>query len=181
MAFAPGQFDKIDPTRIDNDIAQAVLENAQELLKAQLDAVDSLDGKLTTILGQNATLAAGALGTAASVFCGSVDVKWIPVVLAWGLAAAGIIWLIGAGWALWGLRPRSWNGAYFRPSILVDPDVLNASAPAMSYINLAARLEDAIEDNKHNLKDLANDVYVVQASLVAGVLGGGIVAFLACL
>ncbi len=173
MAFAPGQFDQIDPAHIDNDVARAVLDNAQELLKVQLDSVDSLDTKLSTVLGQNATLAAAALGTAGSVFWGSVDAHWIPIALARGLAAAGIVWAIGAGWALWGLRPRQWSTPFFRPSKLIDPEILNASTPAMSYIALAVRLQGGIEQNQEKLKALATDVYAVQFSLLAGALALG--------
>ena len=176
MAFAPGQLEAIDPARIDKDVATEVLSNAQELLKSQLDSVDSLDGKLTTLLSQTATLATAALGAAASVFWGSTDAKWIPPNLAAGLAAAGIVWLLGAAWALFALRPRQWSTPFFRPSKLANPAILNASSPAMSYMAIALQLEAAIERNDTALLALARKVYVVQWSLVAGV--NGIVAAL---
>ena len=171
MTFAPGQLEAIDPARIDKDVASEILTNGQELLKSQLDSVDSLDGKLTTLLSQTATLATAALGAAGSAFWGSLDAKWIPPNLAAGLAAAGIVWLLGAAWALYALRPRRWSTAFFRPSKLANPKILNAASPALSYLAIALQLEAAIEQNDMALQALARDVYVVQWSLLAGVAG----------
>ena len=65
MGPAPDAFAAIDPDRIDSQVAAQVLSDAQALMAAQLASVDTLDGKLTTLFGQNATLATAALARAA--------------------------------------------------------------------------------------------------------------------
>ena len=177
MAFAPGQLEAIDPARIDKDVATEVLSNAQELLKSQLDSVDSLDGKLTTLLSQTATLATAALGARRVGVLGQHGRK-VDTAEPRGrsgrrrhrlAARRGLGARLPCGR---GNGPRRFSDH----SKLANPAILNASSPAMSYMAIALQLEAAIERNDTALLALARKVYVVQWSLVAGV--NGIVAAL---
>jgi hypothetical protein len=145
MAVAPGTPGAVDSGALSQDLALEVLRQAQERVKAQLDAGDALNSKLTTAFGQAVTLSLSSFGAAALGFS---NTSWVPAWLAVGLSTSGLIWSYAALVALRGLRPQDWLPPAFSPEELWRPEVLNPPDVARGYAYIALALQDAITVNE---------------------------------
>ena len=139
----------------DPRMAEEVLRQAQEVIKAQLGAGSSLSAKLTTVLGQSVSLALAALGAAAIA---EGRGSWLPAWAAVGLLVAGGMWGASAAIALRGLRPNDWLPPGFEPEDIWRPEVLTPSGPAEGFLFLAAAIQENVTTNRDQNLVLARNL-----------------------
>jgi hypothetical protein len=145
MAIAPAAAGEVDAGRLDPALALEVLRQAQERVKAQLDAGNALTSKLATAFGQSVTLSLSSFGAAALAFN---HTTWVPIWLAVGFAGTGLTWSYAAFLALRGLRPQDWMPPAFSPEELWRPEVLNPPDAARGYAFVALAMQEAITINE---------------------------------
>lgn len=173
MAVAPGAVGSVDAAALNQELALEVLRQAQETVKAQLAAGDSLTTKLTTVFGQAISLALAALGAAALALNSN---SWLPIWAAVGLVCAGLAWGATARTALIGLRPQDWTPPAFEPEDLWIREVLNPLNAATGYLYIAAAMQTGIKTNHQQNVVLARTLVSAQRWLISALWVGVITA-----
>jgi hypothetical protein len=163
MAVPPDTPGTVDSGALSQDLALEVLRQAQERVKAQLDAGNALNSKLTTAFGQAVTLSLSSFGAAALGFS---NTSWVPAWLAIGLFTSGLIWSYAALVALRGLRPQDWLPQAFSPEELWRPEVLNPPDAARGYAFIALGLQEAVRVNEQQNVALSRTLSEVLGLLV---------------
>lgn len=154
-------------------MAEEVLRQAQEVIKAQLAAGSDLAAKLTTVLGQAVSLALASFGAAAIA---ETKASWLPGWAAVGLLVGGLLWCATAAIALRGLRPEDWLPPGFEPMDLWRPEVLTPAGTAEGYLFLAAAIQENVTTNRQQNVVLARTLLRAQRGLLIYALGGGVAA-----
>ena len=152
-------------------MAEEVLRQAQEVIRAQLAAGDAITTKLTTLLTQSIALSLAALGAASLHF--SPAGAWLPSWAAGFLIGAGVGWVIAAVYIVWALRPVAWDAPGISPKKLWSREVLFPQSTADGYLYIARTLQEAVDDNLKHLDELDKKWRTIGNLFVwvAGVLG----------
>ncbi|HTZ69375.1 MAG TPA: hypothetical protein VMB71_01890 [Acetobacteraceae bacterium] len=100
MSIGPESAEEVDSNAFSQELALEVLRQAQQRVKAQLDAGNALTSELTAVFGQAVTLSISSFGAAALAFN---HTSWVPIWLATGLFSSGLVWSYAAFMALRGL------------------------------------------------------------------------------
>ncbi len=163
MAIAPDAAVEVDAGALNQDLALEILRQAQERVKAQLDAGNALTSKLTTAFGHSVTLSLSSFGAAALAFN---HTSWVPVWLAVWLFVSGLVWSYAALVALRGLRPQDWLPPAFSPAELWRREVLNPPDAARGYAFISLAIQEAITVNEQQNIALSRRLGQVLALLV---------------
>ena len=177
-ADQPQIFQIISGT-LNEAVCQEMLNEAQSLVKSQIDASDSLASKLTAILGQAIGLATASLGAAALVFpTGGTGKPWMPVWAALGFSGAGIAWIVTAFMAVSGLAPRRYQ-AGFSPAEFWKPEIVTQTSTARAFASIAFQLQPMIDENAKANRKLANQLEKTRFALICSPVIGGMTASIA--
>ncbi len=170
---------QVDASNLNKEVCQEILNEAQALVKTQIDASNNLVANLTTILSHSITLAIASFGAAALAAPTSATAKpWMPVWGAIGFAAAGLAWVVTAFQTTNGLKPRAYKIGFSPRELWVDEVISNPSAAAaLAYI--ASKLQPIIEFNGQTNSELASRLNSTRRWFVYAPVVGVVAALIA--
>jgi hypothetical protein len=161
---------EIDLEIAEDENAKLMLERADALLKAQLDALRAMETRIAGLLAQSVTLtsaAAAATATALAAIGGGTTLSWVQDWMALALFILTSFWFGAAAIAARSMEAKAYVPSGTAPRILYNPDFMASKVLALR-LALARQVQLGIEHNEMLLSRVDQRLAWIVRLLLAG-------------